>query len=260
MVARASASGYWGLGLEAAKGRAQIPSLAWSPRSVKCHQRHGEGERCLGAGGGRAPSWRVLGSEGRGRRVSSARIVRASSREIEEEGKVGVIFVCLGNICRSPTAEAVFGECVKKAGLAERFLVESCGTGGGNPNWYQEGGWSYHEGESSDPRMKQAASERGITITSTSRPLNEGDFGRFEYIVGMDESNLTAIRTAANAWGIPREGEGSYKVLNMADYCREHNVSKVPDPYYAGGFDKVIDLLEDACEGLLDEIKGQHGL
>jgi len=122
----------------------------------------------------------------------------------------------------------VFGECVKKAGLAERFLVESCGTGGGNPNWYQEGGWSYHEGESSDPRMKQAASERGITITSTSRPLNEGDFGRFEYIVGMDESNLTAIRTAANAWGIPREGEGSYKVLNMADYCREHNVSKVP--------------------------------
>lgn len=178
-----------------------------------------------------------------------------------ERKKIGVIFVCLGNICRSPTAEAVFSECVRNANLDDRFDIDSCGTGGGNPNWYKPGGWSYHEGESSDPRMKEAASERGITITSTSRPLRADDFDRFEYIVGMDESNLGAIRLAASTW-LPAQSDASpnYKVVLMSDYCREHKVAKVPDPYYAGGFDKVIDLLVDACEGLLEEIRADHDL
>ena len=178
-----------------------------------------------------------------------------------ERKKIGVNFVCLGNICRSPTAEAVFTECVRKANLDDRFDIDSCGTGGGNPNWYKPGGWSYHEGESSDPRMKEAASARGIAITSTSRPLRVDDFDRFEYIVGMDESNLGAIRLAASTW-LPAMSDASpdYKVVLMSDYCRDHKVAKVPDPYYAGGFDKVIDLLVDACDGLLEEIRADHDL
>ena len=176
------------------------------------------------------------------------------------EAKVGVIFVCLGNICRSPTAEAVFATRVEMAGLEDAFDVDSCGTGGGSSNWYKPGGFSYHEGEQGDPRMRAAASERGIAITSVSRPLREEDFARFQYIVGMDESNLGAIKLAAAEWQVPPPEEGGYKVVSMADYCTKHDVAKVPDPYYAGGFDKVIDLLEDACEGLLGEIQKERGL
>ena len=168
--------------------------------------------------------------------------------------------MCLGNICRSPTAEAVFATRVEMAGLEDAFDVDSCGTGGGSSNWYKPGGFSYHEGEQGDPRMRAAASERGIAITSVSRPLKEEDFERFQYIVGMDESNLGAITLAATEWQVPPPEEGGYKVVSMADYCTKHDVAKVPDPYYAGGFDKVIDLLEDACEGLLGEIQKERGL
>ena len=186
-------------------------------------------------------------------------LVRASESGATE-AKVGVIFVCLGNICRSPTAEAVFATRVEMAGLEDAFDVDSCGTGGGSSNWYKPGGFSYHEGEQGDPRMRAAASERGIAITSVSRPLREEDFARFQYIVGMDESNLGAIKLAAAEWQVPPPEEGGYKVVSMADYCTKHDVAKVPDPYYAGGFDKVIDLLEDACEGLLGEIQKERGL
>ena len=204
----------------------------------------------------RAPSYWALRSR-RSRRSPSLALASTPA----ERKKIGVNFVCLGNICRSPTAEAVFTECVRKANLDDRFDIDSCGTGGGNPNWYKPGGWSYHEGESSDPRMKEAASARGIAITSTSRPLRVDDFDRFEYIVGMDESNLGAIRLAASTW-LPAMSDASpdYKVVLMSDYCRDHKVAKVPDPYYAGGFDKVIDLLVDACDGLLEEIRADHDL
>mmetsp|Transcript_7219 Transcript_7219/g.13284 ORF Transcript_7219/g.13284 Transcript_7219/m.13284 type:complete len:148 (-) Transcript_7219:99-542(-) len=141
------------------------------------------------------------------------------------------------------------------------FDIDSCGTGGGNPSWYLPGGMSYHEGESSDSRMKHAASGRGITITSTSRPLNKKDFDRFQYIVGMDQNNLNAIGTAKEAWQVTGDDDhSSYKVVLMTDYCRDFEASRVPDPYYEGGFDKVLDLLEDACKGLFAEIVKEHNL
>lgn len=189
-----------------------------------------------------------------------ATVCMSSASEGGGGGKVGVIFVCLGNICRSPAAEAMFKQVVKDSGLESRFDIDSCGTGGGNPSWYLPGGMSYHEGESSDPRMKQAASKRGINITSYSRPLNTQDFDRFQYVVGMDQSNLKAIDTAAEAWDIKTDEVSSYKVVNMADYCTEHDVTRVPDPYYENNFNLVLDLLEDACKGLLSEIVQEQGL
>jgi protein-tyrosine phosphatase len=106
---------------------------------------------------------------------------------------VGVLFVCLGNICRSPTAEAVFVDVVKKANLTNKYAIDSCGTGGGSSDWYKSGGFSYHEGDDADSRMTAAASRRGVNLTSKSRPLEPQDFTNFQYIVGMDPANMRAM-------------------------------------------------------------------
>ena len=98
---------------------------------------------------------------------------------------------------------------------------------------------------------------------SFSRPLKESDFGRFDYVVGMDEQNLGAIRLAAKAWKVDEEAASeSYRVCLMSDYCSKYDVPKVPDPYYGGakGFENALDLLEDACTGLLSEIVEERGL
>ena len=114
--------------------------------------------------------------------------------------KKAVLFVCLGNICRSPTAEAVFRSVVEGAGAAADFDIDSCGTGGGSSNWYQAGGFSYHEGDPADGRMTQAAKVRGHDLTSRSRPLVPADFQRFDAIVAMDSNNVAAIKRAAEHW------------------------------------------------------------
>ncbi|GLC38474.1 hypothetical protein PLESTB_001729800 [Pleodorina starrii] len=183
--------------------------------------------------------------------------------------KIGVLFVCLGNICRSPTAEAMFRSVVEKSGLAPAFDIDSCGTGGGNPDWFTEGGWSYHEGDPADSRMTLTARKRGVLLTSRSRPLQPLDLSRFDYIVGMDAKNLRAIRGAADYWLVRPMGQGkvpsdySRRISLMTSYCRKFTGEpEVPDPYYGGpaGFERVLDLLEDACEGLLDSIKRERGL
>ncbi|PNW73456.1 hypothetical protein CHLRE_14g632767v5 [Chlamydomonas reinhardtii] len=183
--------------------------------------------------------------------------------------KIGVLFVCLGNICRSPTAEAVFRTVVQRAGLAEAFDIDSCGTGGGNPDWFTEGGWSYHEGDPADSRMTLTARKRGVQLTSRSRPLAPLDFGRFDYIVGMDAKNIRAIRTAADYWRVrPMGGDAvpadyAARLSLMTAYCsRFKGEPEVPDPYYGGpaGFERVLDLLDDACEGLLAAIRQERGL
>eukprot|EP00793_Prasinoderma_coloniale_P005303 PRCOL_00004711-RA len=179
----------------------------------------------------------------------------------------GVLFVCLGNICRSPTAEAVFTSVVQRAGREEEFDIDSCGTGGGSSNWWQQGGFSYHEGESADARMTDAASRRGVKLTSRSRPLCPEDFDRFEYIVCMDASNRTSVMRAADGW----EGEGraakgelrakaEERTRMMHTFCSKYNVGEVPDPYYGGaqGFETVLDLLDDAGEGLLAHIDSER--
>jgi protein-tyrosine phosphatase len=154
-----------------------------------------------------------------------------------------VLFVCLGNICRSPAAEGVFVHLLEQQGLSDRFVVDSAGTGG------------WHVGRRADERMRAAAKRRGIALTSRARQLALGDLHSFDHIVTMDAANLAAVRALALEAGKP---DGQARISAMTDYCRIHSSTlEVPDPYYGGpqGFEHVLDLLEDACSGLLEELR-----
>jgi protein-tyrosine phosphatase len=150
-----------------------------------------------------------------------------------------ILFVCLGNICRSCTAEEVMRHLVTDAGMDDRFVLDSAGL------------INYHEGEPADARMRAHAARRDYHITHLSRPVRYSDFFDFDLIIGMDDSNIAKLK--AMAPGIDEEA----KVVRMADYCRNKIVDHVPDPYYGGseGFENVIDILEDACAGLLEELR-----
>ena len=201
--------------------------------------------------------------------VAAAAADASSPSSVPTQKKAKVLFVCLGNICRSPTAEAVFQATVNRLGASDRFSIDSCGTGGGSPNWYLPGGFSYHQGDAADSRMTRVAATRGVQLTSASRPLTPQDLEEMDYILGMDAANLAAIRRAAKTWAA--EGKLSAaavaswekKVELMTGYLRDEKFKQaydeVPDPYYGGdkGFELVLDLLEDACEGLLEAIDAQ---
>jgi protein-tyrosine phosphatase len=153
---------------------------------------------------------------------------------------VHVLFVCLGNICRSPTAEAVFKHIVGKHNLHDRFVIDSAGIAG------------HHEGEESDPRTIDHSARRGYQVTSISRPfLTESDFEKFDYIVAMDNSNF------ADLLNFDRQQRYLQKIYKMTQFCTVHAIKEVPDPYYGGpeSFEHVIDILEDACQGLFEKIK-----
>lgn len=192
--------------------------------------------------------------------------VQAAAGQSGAKDKTSVLFVCLGNICRSPTAEAMFRSVVEKAGLSNQFEIDSCGTGGGSSNWYLPGGFSYHEGDESDPRMTSAAVKRGVRLTSTSRPLLPSDLNRFDYIIGMDPRNVRDILKAASYWAeqdqqLPRLEQVRGKTSLMTRYCsKAKTADEVPDPYYGGpaGFDLVLDLLDDAATGLLAHIQQEQ--
>ncbi|GMH36166.1 hypothetical protein BSKO_04034 [Bryopsis sp. KO-2023] len=199
----------------------------------------------------------IMGSRGRNSQLQSRAL---DGGAVSGNGKIGVLFVCLGNICRSPTAEAMFTSVVQEAGLDNQFEIDSCGTGGGNPDWYLEGGWSYHEGEDSDKRMAMAAKHRGIIITSESRPLKPEDLTRFDYIIGMDAKNIADMQIAGDYWSSSHPIPERYrsKLSLMTSYSDKFKGSQeVPDPYYSGpeGFETVLDLLEDSCSGLLSAIQ-----
>ncbi|GMG98466.1 hypothetical protein Nepgr_000306 [Nepenthes gracilis] len=179
------------------------------------------------------------------RPISRASSMAAANPSTETK-PFSVLFVCLGNICRSPAAEGVFRDLVKKKGLDSKFNIDSAGT------------IDYHEGNLADPRMRSAAKKRGIEITSISRPIVPSDFIDFDVILAMDKQNRGDILEAFDRWkerdNLP--AEAYKKVKLMCSYCKKHNEVEVPDPYYGGsqGFEKVLDLLEDACESLLDSI------
>ena len=154
--------------------------------------------------------------------------------------KKKILFVCLGNICRSPSAEAVFNAKIEQYGQQERISCDSAGTA------------AYHEGEPADYRMRQFARKRGYDLTSISRPVRpKQDFERFDYIVGMDRQNVRDLKAMA------RNENDLKKIFLMTDFCTEGKYQSVPDPYYGGddGFELVLDILEDACAGLLKHIQ-----
>jgi len=149
-----------------------------------------------------------------------------------------VLFVCLGNICRSPSAEAVMKKMVDDAGLSHLFEIDSAGLTG------------FHEGEQADRRMRHHARSRGYNLTSISRPVKHGDLAYFDYIIGMDQQNMKSLR------GMTSDQAQLSKMHLMTDFSQSGKYSSVPDPYYGGdeGFQLVIDILEDACRGLLQHI------
>jgi protein-tyrosine phosphatase len=154
--------------------------------------------------------------------------------------KIKILFVCMGNICRSPAAEAVMKTLIDKRGLGNRFEIDSAGTIG------------YHEGEPADSRMKKHAFKRGIDITSISRKVRpEQDFHYFDMIIGMDDANMADLVKVAP------DVESRSKLYKMTNFCVNHKAQSVPDPYYGGsdGFELVLDLLDDACIGLLKHLK-----
>lgn len=145
-----------------------------------------------------------------------------------------ILFVCLGNICRSPAAEEVFRQVVARHGASHHFEIDSAGT------------YSGHRGQLPDPRMRQHAARRGYQLTHRARPVTSHDFHDFQLIVAMDDANYYDLLSLAPSV------ESESKVVRMADYITSRPADSVPDPYYEGadGFELVLDLLEEACENL----------
>jgi protein-tyrosine phosphatase len=151
-----------------------------------------------------------------------------------------ILFVCMGNICRSPTAEGVMRRLVEDAGLSDRVEIESAGTGG------------WHAGEPPDRRATLAAARRGITLEGAARQIRASDFAEFDLVIALDRANLRELLAIA-----PDE-EAAEKVRLLREFDpRASGDLDVPDPYYGGdrGFETVLDMVEAACRGLLDELR-----
>jgi len=156
---------------------------------------------------------------------------------MSDQSSTSVLFVCMGNICRSPTAEGVFRNLVSEAGLADRIAVDSAGT------------HAYHVGEPPDRRATAAAERRGVSLSEIrARRVSEQDFERFDYIIAMDEDNQVRLQEQA-----PDEHRSKVALFLSYASCSE---TEVPDPYYggAGGFERVLDLVEEASRGLLETL------
>ncbi|MDR0332658.1 MAG: low molecular weight phosphotyrosine protein phosphatase [Dysgonamonadaceae bacterium] len=159
---------------------------------------------------------------------------------MKSQKKTRILFVCLGNICRSPAAEGIMKKMVKERHLQDVIEIDSAGTSGWN------------DGSFPDPRTLAHGKKRGYDFCSISRKFVSADFDRFDYIVVMDSNNFANVKALATTQ------EEVEKIHLMTDFCtRITSHDHIPDPYYgsASGFELVMDLLEDACEGLLHHLK-----
>jgi|TARA_X000000368_G_scaffold47035_1_gene33617 protein-tyrosine phosphatase len=151
-----------------------------------------------------------------------------------------ILFVCLGNICRSPAAEGIFKKKIKDRELENLFVVDSAGTGG------------WHVGNLADRRMREAALSRGIELTSRSRKIDHNDLYEFDHILVMDKDNLNAVKSLIKDNTYPINS----KIKLILSYSKKSQLDEVPDPYYGGqnGFENVLDLLDDAIDELIDSL------
>jgi protein-tyrosine phosphatase len=153
-----------------------------------------------------------------------------------------ILFVCMGNICRSPTAEGVMRHVVRDAGLEDRIVIDSAGTG------------DWHAGDPPDERATAAAARRGIALTGAARQVRPADFERYDLILAADRRNASWLRALAP----DAEARAKVRLLREFDPASEGAPDlDVPDPYYggSGGFEEVLDLVEAACRGLLDQVR-----
>ena len=160
-----------------------------------------------------------------------------------KSGKHTVLFICLGNICRSPAAEGIMKSLVEKEGMSDDFFIDSAAIG------------SWHIGQLPDSRMRKCGAEHGYRFDSHARQFQKSDFQHFDLIVVMDNENYRAITSMTSSQA------DKDKVVRIADYLTHHReYTTVPDPYYGdySDFELVIELLEDACQGLLYSIKEQN--
>lgn len=150
-----------------------------------------------------------------------------------------LLFVCLGNICRSPAAEGIMREKVEKAGLTNKFLIDSAATS------------SYNLGDPPDTRMTRHSAKREFYLQGKARKVQPADFVNFDLILAMDRNNYRDLTAVA------KNTEEKAKIKLMCDFCVSRKETEVPDPYYGGaeGFELVLDILEDACSGLLSHLK-----
>jgi len=157
--------------------------------------------------------------------------------------QVKVLFVCMGNICRSPTAEGIFRQAVNEAGLADKISIDSAGT------------HAYHIGKQPDARAQSASRNRGIDLSNLrGRQVEPADFDTFDYVIAMDNSNHADLTQVADG--------NSDNLFMFLSFSENFSEKEVPDPYYGGeqGFEHVLDLVEDASYGLLAHIQKQHNL